>query len=290
MISKKTFSASLDKTKNNYYHINNAQFIDLLPIDVGYNKRKDWDISNTYPYYLLHYFINGKAVLNIDGKDYRINKNQMFLVPPNVPVRYYNDGEDDVEFIWLNFSGLQCMEAVNLTAFADSPVINVAHKKEIFSLLAEALTDCDSAVMQTVSPLATLYSVLKILIKENGKNFIKQPKPTVSDFQTILSFINSHLFSPQLSAGYICSKCFISREYLSRTFVKNMKMHFSSYVNIERIKKASSLLEDTDMSIKEIALQTGYKDVFYFCKVFKKYRLFTPTEYRLNNTQSNTQK
>ena len=288
MVTKQVFYQAFENVNGKYFHINNTQFIDLLPIDIGYSKQTNWDISDTYPYYLLHFFIKGNAVLEMDGKEYSIQKNQMFLVPPNVHVRYYGKDTSEVEFIWLNFSGLQCMDAVELTAFANSPVISISHKKEIFSLLAEALIDCQSQVLQTVSPLATLYSVLKILIKENGKNFVKPPKATAGDFQTILSFINSHLFSSQLSAKLVCNNCFISQEYLSRIFVKKMKMHFSSYVNIERIKKASTLLEDTDLSVKQIALQTGYKDVFYFCKVFKKYRLFTPSEYRLKKSKNET--
>ncbi|MBE7087756.1 MAG: helix-turn-helix domain-containing protein [Clostridiales bacterium] len=288
MITHKEFVSALNNAENKYYHINKTQFIDLLPIDIGYNKHTTWDISDTYPYYLIHYFIKGNATLIVNGQTYKVTKNQMFLVPPNVPVRYFNSGKGDVEFIWLNFSGIQCMDAVNLTAFANSPVINVTHKKEIFSILAQSLLDCESTLMQTISPLTTLYSILKILIQENSKNVIQPKKSTISDFQTILSFINAHLFSSQLSAQYVCNKCFISPEYLSRIFIKKMKMHYSSYVNIERIKKASSLLEDTDMSVKEIALQTGYKDVFYFCKVFKKYRLFTPSEYRLQKSQKNT--
>ena len=59
-----------------------------------------------------------------------------------------------------------------------------------------------------------------------------------------------------------------------------MNLHFSSYVNTERIKKASTLLLDTDYPLTKIAELVGYGDVYYFCKIFKKYRLMTPSEYR----------
>ena len=65
-----------------------------------------------------------------------------------------------------------------------------------------------------------------------------------------------------------------------------MNMHLTSYVNIERIKLASNLLTETELPVKQIALKSGYRDVFYFCKVFKKYRLYTPSEYRARNKKN----
>ena len=94
--------------------------------------------------------------------------------------------------------------------------------------------------------------------------------------------LNTHLFNSELNSSFICKLCYITPEHLSRIFKKNMSLHFSSYVNTERIKKASSLLLETDYPLNKIAELVGYGDVYYFCKIFKKYRLMTPTEYRKN--------
>ncbi|WP_231637542.1 helix-turn-helix domain-containing protein [Paenibacillus sp. FJAT-27812] len=47
-----------------------------------------------------------------------------------------------------------------------------------------------------------------------------------------------------------------------------------------RIKKARELLRKTDLSIEEIAIQTGYVEYYYFNKVFKKHCGITPSKFR----------
>lgn len=55
-----------------------------------------------------------------------------------------------------------------------------------------------------------------------------------------------------------------------------------SYVIYCRLKKASELLGNTDMSCTEIAQECGFCDSAQFCKMFKKQFGFTPTEYKKN--------
>jgi hypothetical protein len=45
---------------------------------------------------------------------------------------------------------------------------------------------------------------------------------------------------------------------------------------------AKYLLLHTGKSVKEIAEEVGYKDAFYFCKVFKKMEGVAPSLYRVN--------
>ena len=223
----------------------------------------------------------------MNEKIYHIKKGQLFLIPPNTPVQYYNTNEKNlVAYVWMNFNGLKCNEVIDLTAFANSPVINTRSKQQIYSLMLQCVIDCNYPVLQKITPLQTLYTILKILILEYDNYKIQPTEKPLTDFQTILSFINVNLYSPEFNARYVCNQCFISPEHLSRLFVKNMNMHLTSYVNIERIKLASNLLTETELPVKQIALKSGYRDVFYFCKVFKKYRLYTPSEYRARNKKN----
>ena len=51
-----------------------------------------------------------------------------------------------------------------------------------------------------------------------------------------------------------------------------------------RMTNARSLLEDTDLQIKEIAERCGYKDALYFTQAFKKETGLTPSAYRKTNS------
>lgn len=72
----------------------------------------------------------------------------------------------------------------------------------------------------------------------------------------------------------------ISAIYLSRVFKETTGISFVDFLTEIRIGFAKGLLEDTHVSIQEVAYQTGYTDHHYFHRVFKKQTGITPNEYR----------
>ena len=52
------------------------------------------------------------------------------------------------------------------------------------------------------------------------------------------------------------------------------------YVNRYRIEKSLSLLQDTELSVTEIAYQVGYNGSSYYIEQFKKNMHTTPKNYR----------
>ena len=102
-------------------------------------------------------------------------------------------------------------------------------------------------------------------------------------FDKIFDYINKNLYSKDLKAETVAKAFFVNTCYFSVRFKKNLNVSFKEYLNYERIKKATKLLDDTDLLIKEIADAVGFSDALYFGKVFKKYRLVSPQEYRARN-------
>ena len=53
-----------------------------------------------------------------------------------------------------------------------------------------------------------------------------------------------------------------------------------NYIISKRMDNARKLLINTDKKIKDISNEVGYKDIYYFTKVFKKEIGVSPSEYR----------
>lgn len=68
--------------------------------------------------------------------------------------------------------------------------------------------------------------------------------------------------------------------YLGRLFKAETGESFTDYLNRYRIGKAKALLANTDLTVKQIAEETGYQNSNYFCTVFKKYAGMPPLEYK----------
>ncbi len=96
----------------------------------------------------------------------------------------------------------------------------------------------------------------------------------------IKDYINQN-YSSQLTLKEIANNFHISPSYLSNIFKKAFNETPNEYIMKKRIQKSKELLAVyPPMSIKQIAIITGYTDPFYFSRIFKIESGMTPTEYR----------
>lgn len=71
-----------------------------------------------------------------------------------------------------------------------------------------------------------------------------------------------------------------STAYFSKIFKIYMGQNFSDYLTNIRIETAKTLLENSQMNVKDIGTHVGYSNPNYFSKVFRKALGLSPLEYR----------
>jgi AraC-like DNA-binding protein len=76
----------------------------------------------------------------------------------------------------------------------------------------------------------------------------------------------------------------LSPTHFSRVFKSSFGTSPIDWLRRERISQAKRRLADTADDIKEIAEQVGYSDRYFFSKDFKKHTGFTPTQFRVRET------
>lgn len=86
-------------------------------------------------------------------------------------------------------------------------------------------------------------------------------------------------FKKNISLNDIADFLQVTPQYVSKIISEHSDSSFIEILNNYRIKEAIRLL-DTNMSIKEIGYEIGYKSSTYFGRVFKKHVGVTPSQYR----------
>ncbi|MCM3628706.1 response regulator [Paenibacillus glycanilyticus] len=122
-----------------------------------------------------------------------------------------------------------------------------------------------------------LHDVLASVTQENNRSL--HEGDILSCFNRMVAYINGH-YEQKLYLKDLSAQFYINQVYCCQLFKKNLGKTFSEYVSELRIKKARELLKKTDLSIEEIAIQTGYVEYYYFNKVFKKHCGITPAKFR----------
>jgi AraC-like DNA-binding protein len=72
----------------------------------------------------------------------------------------------------------------------------------------------------------------------------------------------------------------LSTYYLSHTFREATGSSITEFITSRRLKEACILLETSSMSISHIALEVGFQNGSYFCRVFKQKLQLSPKDYR----------
>lgn len=276
------------KRKKGYYHINEIILKDLYPIDVGYEEHslRKKPFRNKYPYYLLHYVVGGEGSIEIDGVERVFDKNSVFILPPNKEIVYRpNQGAISGKttgwsYYWLNFNGLEVKKILSTLGITDENFFFQDKfdglEKYFSGLFDERFSDIER-YYAAMSALSGVFSEL------HPKSYNDAPQKKAASFDDIFEYIQNHIYDTDLSAAKVSDAFYMSGSYFSKLFKKNLNTSFPSFINYERIKKATILLTTTDLPIKSIANTVGYKDQLYFSKIFKKYRLFSPENYRLSH-------
>ena len=97
----------------------------------------------------------------------------------------------------------------------------------------------------------------------------------------IIGYLEAN-FRKKLSLGFVAEEHYVSASYLSRLFEKETNMNSVEYLTMIRIDYAKKMLQTSQLKIYEIASLSGFTDVNYFTKVFKRVIGSTPLEYRNN--------
>lgn len=100
-------------------------------------------------------------------------------------------------------------------------------------------------------------------------------------YQTV-SYIAGH-FMEKVTLTDMAHNLGVSPYALSRVFSKTFHSNFNQYLNSTRLDYACSLLRQTNLSITEICMNSGFDSQRTFNRVFKEQLRLSPREYRSRN-------
>jgi AraC-like DNA-binding protein len=87
-------------------------------------------------------------------------------------------------------------------------------------------------------------------------------------------------FERELDMELLARELGVSYSWFRHTFAAHTGLSPHQYLLEFRLVRARSLLAETELSIKEIAMQTGFEDEFYFSRLFRQKLNLTPSQWR----------
>lgn len=238
---------------------------------------------------VIHYVTKGCGTFKFNNKVYNLKEGDIFILLKGMDVEYMASIDDPWEYYWIGFSGSKVGEYLNRTSIIDSYVANCSGNSKIPNIIVNM---CE--ISKTYNPsrsddillLKELYSLLYAFIEEFPKAFEYKDKELHTYIQEAIDFINSNYMN-SITVNDIAEHINLSRSYLYKMFMKNLKVSPQKYLINLRMYKATLLLKGTRIPIGEVASKVGYSDSLLFSKTFSKYFSMSPLNYRNNQTSDN---
>lgn len=276
-------------------HMTDPQFYSMtlprpeldLPRDILLMRRSPQRQPTTKPIihpdqYMLVLTMRGAGTAVINQIAFRLRARQAFLVFPRQ--FHHFTGLAGHDFLWFFCSfRLACNREIIRLRDTPTPI-----RKNLFPLI-HALT-ADYCSPQRLQPrvlgritvnLWTLLLELAAAAPASSlvENQTVHPLRDMLFLEKIQNYLVSHLHE-QITATQAAKHMGMSRRSLYQQFQDIMGLGLAEYIHRLRIQRAGSLMQTTDLTISQIADQTGYHSVFSFSRAFKRAMRFSPTAYR----------
>jgi signal transduction histidine kinase/DNA-binding response OmpR family regulator len=136
------------------------------------------------------------------------------------------------------------------------------------------------------SKVANLIDIRKTLREKYQEEMIIKPLNMVIQNQSrrftdvLKNVLENHITQPDFSVDKFCEVAAMSRTQLHRKLTATTGMSTTEFIRVHRLKIASELLENPEVSISEACYSSGFNNTSYFSKQFKKTFGVSPKEYR----------
>ena len=136
----------------------------------------------------------------------------------------------------------------------------------------------------TIKVMSLLFELIDICIKSSKSVPAINADDKISIMQTVLMYINNNIEN-EISLDDICVHAHFNKYYLCHEFKKLTNMTIMQYVKERRLSIAKKKLINTNDTISDIAVSTGFKSFSYFSRFFKEQTGMTPYSFRKKHSQ-----
>jgi AraC-like DNA-binding protein len=231
--------------------------------------------------------------VNTLSKEYHLNPTDILIIPP-CEVHSIIAPQHGLRYIYIidisflsklkGFSSLQTI--MDKSIYISSDMDGFMHKK-IFNYLLEI--EKEFTKNNAYSEL-TIFSILLNSFADLGYfrnksndlfsgTHTHKKKEYIQKIGLVLDYIDINYMN-DIAMEEMAMLAGFSKYHFLRIFSEYTNYTFSSYINLKRIKAAEILLSDNELTITEIAMQTGFSSICTFNRVFKSIKNCSPSQFR----------
>ena len=232
--------------------------------------RPDYVVERiTFPFCVLEFVAEGAGLVELAGRRYRLRAGITFAYAPGVPHTIKNEPARPMLKYHVVFAGTEAKRLLDESPLHGGRAVQVSSPKEVVELYEILQREGGSESVYGARICAALVPVLIMKIAERAVPYAVEESRALATFHRAKHWIERHYVHLR-TVEQAAQACHIEVAYLSRLFQRFG--HTTPYRFLMRLKmnRATELLVDDGMLVKEVAAKLEFADAFHFSRVFKR--------------------
>lgn len=235
---------------------------------------RDYQIRRTRSDCTLMYVAKGRATMTVGRQRITVEEGEAMFYPAERPQDYTFLARDNSINKWVHFGGYLASKLER----GGARKIAVTARREFENALDRLIGAYNGVGAEREALMNGYLRVVIALLSESESGGGGADAKFSHRMTDALNYIHINAFSG-VDFDRAASLCYLSRDRFNHVFRKITGFPPNVYLTKIRIERAKLLLTDVGMTVGECAESVGYRDVNYFCRVFKKETGVSPKKY-----------
>jgi len=262
--------------------------------------------THFHDYFQIWYVSKGEFKHTVNSQPYNITKGDLFVVAPftlhrlNVPVEqeleiigcefmpaFINERFDDMSMdtdpTFFDVGYLEHFWQTDCTAQSKIELDGVTEGR-IRNLMLEMLGEYERrAPFFRIVLKANLLQLLSIIIRQMNGELVKAGFERSEKYRDIMTKVVDYMHKnvhEDIKLEHVCAMSNMSKSTFCSLFKQWTGKTFNRYLIDLRILNAITLLQRPVLSVTDVCYATGFNELSYFCRIFKKYTGISPNQFR----------
>lgn len=257
------------------------------------------EIEHFHDFNELVFIIKGKGIQVIEQNEYLVSAGDVFVLQGHQ--KHFFKDPSGIEIVNVMFdnrknrslisNSVQKLEGYKALFILESQYRAAHHFKNKLHLdrseMAKMEFILNSMILEFENKLEGFETILGnkleeliVLLSRHYSSLEATEAKALVRIGKVIDYLENH-FVDKIYLDQLAKMAFMSTRNFQRIFRKAVGASPSSYIMQIRLQKARKLLRNSDTSISDIAIDTGFGDSNYFIKCFKKELEITPVKFRM---------
>jgi hypothetical protein len=275
-----------------YYPSNSTETFSFDHVHIPFDKQVPMHQQETWE---LAYIISGSGIRIIGDVVENFSEGEVILIPPDVPHcwsfdKNVCDKDGKIEHICIFFKNEFLDNLKQSFSELNQTICDIKDNQNALSFFDGTQKNLQELMMRmisqnTIERLSSIILILNQISSSQSVNIVgskTSERKNEKKLHEIYMFILGN-FHRNIELDEVAKLVGMPKSTFCLFFKKMTGKSFVTYLTDFRIESSCQMLLKTKMSVSEICVASGFNDIPYYNRIFRKIKNQTPTEYRKSN-------